>query len=146
MGSQYINKRKKRIQNIINDIGKYEDKINYSKIDKLIRKKFDDDLKGYIMVESFKNIKKGEFIKYVSLDFSKIMGGVMSRIDKDSSGSVNIFTMFNPYNKKIWKIIPQQFYIYKMTEEEKASRRGGAFSAMLMDFLKRNGIDTDNLE
>ena len=106
--STFRKKRKERIDDILGTRNDIDD----NSIIKRLEQYWENDLKDYKFISDCKNIKKGKFIKYISLDLQTIKSGLVVNIEISRTKYVNKLILHNLEKKWYWKIDPHKYYIY----------------------------------
>ena len=140
-----MNKKRKEAIKIL---AKEASKINIleeNKIIKKIKSKFRENLEGYNYINKLKELKVGNYIKYIDLDIKKIVYGILINITKyDKIDGIRYITLKHTNNKNIWNIKPSKCYIF-----QKKNKNRSNLSKILDEYLESisstiiNDIDSE---
>ena len=106
--SAFRRKKKERLDDIL----KTRENIDDTPIVKRIEEYWMDEIKGYQYMDDCQNLKKGKFIKYISLDLQDLKSGLIVNIEKTKSGYVKKLVLHILGKDWYWKIDPHKYYLY----------------------------------
>jgi hypothetical protein len=92
------------------------------KIITYVVKKYYNNLIGYKYCDNPENIKKGQYVKYISNDMKKINYGLIINVTRMYNENVT-FTIKSTFNNSYWKIDPYKYYIFHKKCKSKNAKK-----------------------